>query len=75
MSIQWVYPRDDSKWIAKSSDGYYAVSWSIGNYICRSANGAYHIEAVWATPKLIGEAASMVQAQHICEQHRAGTPA
>lgn len=66
MPMQWFTPREfSSPWVSKSSDGYYAVAQPL-----MGAYGAYNVEAMWATPTLIGEGSTMAEAQEVCEQHR-----
>ena len=69
MALVWMYPvKDDYR--ARSSNGYYAV---------REAKRAmtfeaFHIEAVWARPALLGEVGSMADAQELCERHYSRSP-
>lgn len=68
MTVQWFTPRDTTRWISKSVDGYYAIA---PNEDCFEA---FNIPQLWATPKRIGLGLTLAEAHHICEEHRLQVP-
>lgn len=68
--MQWQTPRElHSPWASISADGYYRIAREGEKFV------AHHVEALWATPEPIGTRDRMSDAQLLCEQHAARTPA
>lgn len=70
MTVQWFTPRS-GQFASTSADGYYLVGLALPD----GTHQAYHREAAFAIPKLIGRGDTIHDAQRTCESHKAAASA